>query len=115
MTQDSREFQIDLVSLVESGQIPGKTLAQIDPAAAIPAGIGVAKPRKTSASAASSSTGIASPLTEPDYTARTWHATRSITDTSGLFTIEYENVEEIVMEDANGAPNEVRLIFADEP
>jgi hypothetical protein len=111
---DSKRLQTDLVKIVDAGRLPDKRLGPRAEASAIPSTAGSAKPKKPPGSGAGTA-GIASPLTEPDYTARTWHATRSITDTSGLFTIEYECVEEVVMEDANSAPNEVRLIFADEP
>lgn len=110
---DSKRLQTDLVNLVNAGALPEKRLGARADASAILAAIGSAKPRQPGGTS-HGTTGIASPLTEPDYGDRTWHDTRTVTDTSGLFTIEYQCVHEIVMLDANGDPNEVRLIFADE-
>ena len=48
--------------------------------------------------------GIASPLTEPDYTTRTWHTASAITTTDGIFTFVIEELASIDLTDANGAP-----------
>lgn len=60
------------------------------------------------------SDGIASPLTEQDYAARTWHgATHTLTSTDGLFTIEYVCLESVTLLDANSA--QVVMQYEDEP
>ena len=47
--------------------------------------------------------GIASPLTEPDATTRTYHTSRTITTTDGVFTFVLQDLATIDMTDANGA------------
>jgi hypothetical protein len=54
---------------------------------------------------------IASPLTEPDYTTRTWHDAREVTTTDGIFTFIVEDLASVDMLDANNAA--VQLIFAE--
>lgn len=57
--------------------------------------------------------GVASPFTEPDANARTYHTTpRTVTSTDGVFTIEIQDIETVEMEDANG--NAVEFEF-DQP
>ena len=57
--------------------------------------------------------GIASPLTEPDYAAREYHATVTLPTTDGVFTIEIEPLAAIELTDANSAP--VRIEYAAPP
>lgn len=56
--------------------------------------------------------GIASPLTEPDASARTYHGVQELVSTDGFIVIEVEPIESITMEDGDG--REVLLQF-DEP
>lgn len=49
------------------------------------------------------SAGIASPLTEPDVTAREYHDTQLVTSADGLFTLPVKPLKKLVMADANGA------------
>lgn len=46
--------------------------------------------------------GIASPLIEQAYSARTFHADVTLTSTDGLFSIKIKPVDKVVMIDANG-------------
>jgi hypothetical protein len=57
--------------------------------------------------------GIASPLTEGDYAARTYWGERSITSSDGLLTIRIKAIKAITMTDASGA--EVIQQFAEPP
>ncbi len=52
----------------------------------------------------SGSGGIASPLVETAYTARTFHSTVSVTSTDGLFTLKIKPVKEIKFLDSNLRP-----------
>ncbi len=60
-----------------------------------------------------SSGGIASPLTEVAYAARTWHNEKIILSTDGLFSLKIKPVKTIDFEDANAAA--VRLEFKSPP
>ena len=46
--------------------------------------------------------GIASPLTEDDYGARTWYGEEAYVSSDGVFTFYLAMVESITMKDANG-------------
>ena len=81
------------------------TLAQktLPPAAtppAIPARSGtslpIAKPVATGG-------GIASPLTETAYSARTWHAVKTIVSSDGLLHLRVKPIKAVTFTDANGA------------
>lgn len=48
--------------------------------------------------------GIASPLVETDFAARTYHAERNILSTDGLFVLKIKPVKSIAFEDANQSP-----------
>lgn len=67
-------------------------------------GVGRRKPKGES--------GIASPITEPDYSAREFHPERVYYSSDGLFTIHYKPIKKIVMEDEGGNPAE---FIYDEP
>ncbi len=56
------------------------------------------------------STGIASPLTEPDYAAREYHPDQVVTSTDGVFTLEIAPLAAIELVDALGTP--VRIEYA---
>lgn len=60
---------------------------------------------------AASGTGIASPITEADYTTRTWHDAREIYTTDGIFTFIIEDLKTVDMMDGNGAP--VQFVYAE--
>lgn len=74
-----------------------KTLSPVPPVGALPAsrGRGVYKPP-----AATGTGGIASPLTEPDYSAREWWPNGHLSS-DGLFVLPA--AKRVVMTDANGA------------
>lgn len=63
------------------------------------------------APSASTGGGIASPLTEPDYAARTYHASSSFLSGEFLMAMEIKPVKDIVMTDADSQP--VTLTFAE--
>jgi hypothetical protein len=63
------------------------------------------------ASGGRSDAGIASPLTEAQYTDREWHPPRVIYSTDGLFSIRLRHIKTLKMADA--ADNEVVFEFAD--
>lgn len=110
---DSARLQTDLVRLVDQGRRPDKTLAPRAPAAAIPARAGAGRPSRPPGANDGVGVGIASPLTEQDYAARTWHGVRTITSTDGLFTMEYRCMASVTMLDANS--QEVVLQFLNQP
>lgn len=78
-----------------------KTLPATRAAPAIPARSGSSGP--TSGGSGS----IASPLTETDYTDRSYHAPKTITSTDGLLTWEVEPIHHIYFTDLNGASVEI--------
>ena len=51
-----------------------------------------------------SGTGIASPLTEGDYSARTWHPERTVSSSEGLFVLVIKPVATMSFTDANNRP-----------
>lgn len=63
--------------------------------------------------AGTTSAGIASPLVEPDYAERVWHAAYDLTTTDGVFTFTVEDLAVIQLADANGQPVEIQ--FAEAP
>ena len=110
MIENSSHLQADLVRLVDQGRRPDKTLAPRAQATALPATAGSARPSQPGGAGLA---GIASPLTEPDYTTRTWHAARDISTTDGIFTFVVEDLATIDMLDANGGA--VAMQFAAVP
>ena len=63
--------------------------------------------------AATTTAGIASPLTEPDYAAREYHAEVVLTSSDGVFTIAVQPLAAVELTDANAAP--VRIEYAAPP
>lgn len=59
--------------------------------------------------------GIASPLTEPDYTKRTWHPEVIVTSSDGVFTLGIEPIKHVEMTDADGAPVVIEYAAPPEP
>lgn len=57
--------------------------------------------------------GIASPLREADYAARTWHPAQTFTSTDGIFTFSVRFLESVSFTDANGVG--VVLEYQDKP
>lgn len=106
-----KALKASINALVEPRRSDQEALPPAKPRPAIPAGLGVGrvirKPGTPEAGA-----GIASPLTEPDYSTRTWHAPVSVTSTDGIWVIQFEHVATVDMTDAND--QSVQLIF-DEP
>lgn len=102
----SQRLKSDIQRLAQKrpGVVALKTAA--DPAALL-AQTGLGTVPRISAGTA----GIASPLTEPDYTTRTWHDSREVTTTDGIFTFIVEDLASVDMLDANNAA--VQLIFAE--
>jgi hypothetical protein len=96
-------LQSDLTRLVKPS--PGKAaLPDATPLAAKQTGVGLAR------AAGNDGTGIASPLTETDYTAREYHATEGeLQTTDGFFVIKYQYIKSVSMTDAQDQP--VKLEF----
>jgi hypothetical protein len=57
--------------------------------------------------------GIASPLTEGSFGARTYHAIKQLTSSDGLITFEYTPIHELTMSDTNNAT--AKFIYAAPP
>lgn len=102
----------DLGRLVEQTR-PSEGLAPAAPAVGIGEAVGFSKPRPAAPTAGDGTGGIASPLAEADYTARTWHDPEILTSTDGLFSFLVRRVASITMTDANN--DEVVLNFANKP
>jgi hypothetical protein len=79
------------------------------PAAAAPAPIARVSSLSGNAVAATGTAGIASPLTEDDYTLRTWHTAESMVSSDGVFTFYYTPLASLTLADANGAPVVINL------
>lgn len=117
MDDSAKTLAADLAALVNAGQGNLTSLAlnagvQLAAPAARPGigaavGIGRLKPD----GGGSSSAGIAFPLTETSYAARTWHTPREISTTDGIFTFVVEDLHTVTMADNNGATG--NLIFAE--
>lgn len=102
----------DLNRLIEQRQ-PQQPLPAAAPVPGITPKTGSASPRPKTEQQAGTGGGIASPLAEADYTARTWHAPEILTSTDGLFSFLVRRVASITMTDAND--EEVVLNFANKP
>lgn len=99
----------DLNRLIRTPPAPRPRLAPVTPPGSLP-GRSSASP---AAAATGTTAGIASPLTEPDYTAREYHAATVLTTTDGVFTLEIEPLAAVALQDANSAA--VRIEFAAPP
>lgn len=78
-------------------------------AAAIPAPIQAQTGLGRPATAGTGTAGIASPLTEPDYTTRTFHAAQTLLSTDGIWAWQIEYVATIDLTDDNGQPVQMIL------
>lgn len=101
-----KQFRDSLQQLTKPTGRATLRLPPLEQPTPIPAGVGVGAP-----SGGGSSAGIASPLSEPDPTSRTYHAARQLQSSDGLFAIEYQPLKSLSMTDATG--REVVLEFAD--
>jgi hypothetical protein len=91
-----------------------KQRAQVDPLQPIAAPkqiLAITALGRDLSAAQSGGLGIASPLTEGLYSARTWHTSQNITSTDGLITMQVRAVDTITLTDAND--NTVQIILAD--
>lgn len=109
---DIRKLQADIKALVGTGTPPAKTLPKRAAAAPLRPIIAAAKPKISGSASAGLNSGIAAPLTEPDYTDRTYHDLVTYSSTDGLFTMRVSPLASITMQDA--LDREVTLVF-DEP
>lgn len=107
---DSQRLQTDLIKVVDAGRRPDKSLAPRAPATAIPSAAGAARPKRPAGSGAGTA-GIASPLTEDDYTLRTHYAAQEYVTDDGIWSFEIAPVHEVYLLDANGA--EVLMVYAE--
>lgn len=103
-----KAFRDDLRALAVSDS-DARVLPPAAERAPIPAARGVAT--YTAPPAASTGGGIASPLTEELYSARTYHETSVILSGDFLLGIEIKPVKQITMTDADGQP--VLMQYAD--
>lgn len=101
-----KQFRDSLQQLTKGTGRATLRLPPLEQPGPIPAGIGVGNP-----SSGGSSAGIASPLSEPDPSKRTYHPARQILSSDGIFAIEHQPLASITMTDATG--REVVLEFAD--
>lgn len=92
-----RDTQENLQRLTTTRAEPGALSAAPTPKPRLKA-VGIGRPTANATSAA----GIASPLTEPDYTTRTWHTAQTLTSTDGIWAIQVQHVATIDMVDDNG-------------
>lgn len=100
-----RDLQEAIQDLVDRGQAKTPDVQPHQPRDGVKPGRAKAAPKP-----AADTAGIASPLTEPDVTAREYHDTQLVTSADGLFTLPVKPVKKLVMADANGA--EVVIEFA---
>jgi len=100
---DTQRLQKNIKALVGK-PAPAKTLAARDAAAPLPTAVGAAKPKLAGSQASGTGGSIASPLTEPDSSAREYHPAVNLSSTDGLFTIVVRPIKKVVMQDANTRP-----------
>ena len=100
-----KQFRDSLQQLTKPTGRATLRLPPLDQPGPIPAGVGIGS------TSGGSSAGIASPLSEPDPSQRTYHPARQVESSDGLFAIEYQPLASIVMADATG--REVVLEFGD--
>lgn len=100
-----RRLPDNLNRLVKHPPKPAERLAPV-------AGPG-ALPGRFKAAPGDAGAGIASPLTEPDYSARTFHPDVIVESSDGLFTFKIKPTRQIAMTDANG--RSVVFIYAAPP
>lgn len=107
----SSSFQDDLNSLIR----PEKKAAQlrtIEPRGSLPVQRGSA-PYVAPPSAVATGGGIASPLTETDYTAREYWEEKTLLSSDGLLSFKVAAIKKIVQSDANSPAREVVQLFAE--
>ena len=102
-----RRLVDDLNRVVTHPPKPPERLAPAGSPGALP-GRGTGKPGD-----GNGGSGIASPLTEPDYAARQYHPDLILTSSDGVFTIEVQPLAVLVLRDALGLP--VRIQYAAPP
>ena len=90
----------DLRALTTGAKPARKQLKALDPIGALAAKRGRADYTEPDAP---SSTGIASPLSEPDFTAREFWPEKVITSTDGLFSFKIKPIKSLRQLDANNA------------
>jgi len=108
---DTRKLARDIKTLVGQPQTR-KTLEAKDAATALGAATGAGKPKLGGSAGSGGASGIASPLTEPSYEARTWHEFKTVTSPDGIWAFRVQAVESITMMDAYDM--EVVFIYAAE-
>jgi len=100
-TQQDRKLR-ELVNGLQGPETsPLPTLRPEEPRGGIPAARGYVEKQYQPGSGGSGSAGIASPITEPDFSAREYYST-GLRSSDGLFFLPA--VKKIVMQDANGVP-----------
>lgn len=112
-TTTTDRFVNDVNSLVESkrrGQALDANLKDVPGRTNLPQQIGRSRLRESTGGQAAN--GIASPLTEPDFSTRTYYATvGELTSTDGLIVVELQGLHTIDLEDFYG--KEVQFVLDD--
>lgn len=101
------ELKTSLEKLVDRAKTD--RLPAANPAVPIPVSVGVGVPAPGS-SASGTGSGIASPLTETAYSARTFHPNVTLTSSDGIFMMVIKPVKQIKMRDAAG--REIEFVYA---
>lgn len=105
------EQQVNDINAVVQPQRPRRKLSAVPPRGALAAqkGVGNYVPPRSAPGAG----GVASPLTEPDYTAREYWPEQTLTSSDGLLSFRLKPIKKLVQADANSA--EVVQQFAQPP
>lgn len=103
----SKDLTEDLRKLMESGDASANVVPSLKPRGAAPKVVGSAllKP----ATAGSGGAGIAWPLIETAYSARTKHADLIISTTDGLWSFKIPVVKDIYFKDANDVDGHIQF------
>ena len=105
-TSNNRRLRKSLQRLVGTRPQPAQGLQPAARRQPIGQSVGVGTPNNPPGQA-----GIASPLTEPDASARVYYPVVEVTSTDGLIIVETESIQTLEMQDANGSS--VTLQFGD--
>lgn len=105
----TRQLVRDLNAIIEP-QAQQQALPAAEPRDPVP-GVGIG--RRLGGAAAGGGGSIASPLTEPDASTRTYHQERAVASSDGVFVLMLRPIKTIDLLDANQAP--VRVEYGNPP
>lgn len=100
----------DTVAKLAPGRVVESRLPTVEPPPGIPSKVGRATVKKE-AQKGGSGAGIASPLTEDSYAARTYYAESTIFSSDGIFSVKIRPVHQVSFTDDGGNP--AVIAFAD--